>query len=110
MQNTINNTPEHCHKCNKFKDCNQAQNMNAYTEPQDAYMGDAEFLCKKHSNSGEFIGNIGESDSPEHCAICGMPLKCCLTSDGIEYVRESIKEGGGCCRELWPILFDYALN
>ena len=49
-----------------------------------------------------------ETDGPGHCASCGWPLHRSLTSDGVEYVKASLFDGGGCCQELWPALFaDY---
>lgn len=110
--NTKENTPPHCHfrirggACPKFKDCRQAQNMLANTEPVDAYVLDGGSYCKDCAPVGaEFVGDMGETDSPDHCEECGVPLKCSLTEYGVEYVKEKLKEGGGCCRELWPVLF-----
>ncbi len=46
-----------------------------------------------------------ETDSPCHCSNCGIPLEHSLTADGTRYVRESVAEGLGCCRELWPTVW-----
>jgi hypothetical protein len=46
-----------------------------------------------------------EETYPIHCAECGRPLQCTLTDYGVDYVRETIAENSGCCRELWPELF-----
>ena len=49
-----------------------------------------------------------ETDSPCHCSVCGIPLIHSLTNDGARYVRDTIAEGAGCCRELWPVIWsDY---
>ena len=110
-QNTAGNTPAHCHSCWKFAECGQAQNMMPDTQPVDAFMGNAEFLCGNCAgDDNEYIGDVGEVDSPSHCAVCGVPLVCSLTSVGVAYVKEKISENDGCCRELWPVLFaDYLI-
>ena len=41
---------------------------------------------------GPYTDGGGESDTPQHCAGCGTFLENPLTSDGYEYVRESIAE------------------
>lgn len=43
-----------------------------------------------------------ESDTPEHCAGCGLFLRNPLTSDGVKYVRESAAESpDGVAARLW---------
>lgn len=106
------NFPEFCKDCHKVETCKQKQNMLAGTEPVDGF---ADFeatehfcsLCLNHEHDHESM-SFTEVDSPAHCIDCGVPLYCSLTTDGIEYVNEAVKNGGGCCRELWPVLFaDY---
>ena len=63
-----------------------------------------------------------ESDSPQHCgngADCvnaivlsdGSKVGCLigtnLTSEGMDYVREAVQEGGMVAREVWRDEFDY---
>ena len=70
----------------------------------------ADFVCEDclipgHDHQPLFSSEV---DSPAHCSICGIPLNCQLTIDGVGYVKEAIAENDGCCRELWPVLFaDY---
>lgn len=33
-----------------------------------------------------------ETDSPSHCGACGRPIDCDLTSEGVEYVLDAIRE------------------
>lgn len=73
----------------------------------------------------KYVGDPGESDSPSHCgshADCleaevlpsgdkiGCLLSTELTQDGVEYVREAIKDGGEVA-EFWANAFsDYDLG
>lgn len=107
VENTTENTPEHCHTCHLFSNCNQSQHMMEDTQPQTAYFMDASVLCKDCSNENGTEEPFPWVDTPLHCGTCGTPLDCRLTEDGIEYVKESLAfDGGGCCRELWPTLFE----
>ena len=36
--------------------------------------------------------NGNEVDSPQHCSVCHMPLDYSLTSDGVAYVMEALRE------------------
>jgi hypothetical protein len=109
--NTIENTPKGCHGCHKFDDCVQAKHMNANTEPVDGWVYDGEVYCADcngdtHCHYGDEYG--GESDSPTHCGGCGVPIIHELTIEGVEYVRESLANGAGCCDELWRAVWaDY---
>ena len=106
--NTTENTPAHCHKCWKLADCNQAQNMNAHTEPVPGFVETEKYVdyycadCLPDDCPDETTSPLDweETDSPCHCSSCGIPLEHSLTSDGVRYVRESVAEGKGCCREL----------
>lgn len=40
---------------------------------------------------GPYSHGGGEADTPQHCGGCDVFLKNALTSDGIQYVRESIE-------------------
>jgi hypothetical protein len=116
IANTIDNTPEHCHKCWKLADCHQAQNMTAVTEPVSGFVETEKYVdyfcadCLPDDCPDEttFPMDNEETDSPNHCSVCGIPLIHSLTSDGASYVRQAIAEGAGCCRELWPVIWsDY---
>ena len=41
---------------------------------------------------GPYSDGGGESDSPCHCGACGEPLENPLTSDGVNYVLETIQD------------------
>jgi len=114
--NTTANTPGHCHSCWKFADCDQAQNMTADTAPVPGFVETdkyvdyfyADCLPDDCPDESTFPLDFEETDSPCHCSICGVPLIHALTSEGAKYVRESVAEGAGCCRELWPAVWaDY---
>jgi len=104
--------PKHCIGCWKEEDCQQKYFMVADTEPVDGYIDFdlADYVCsdcldKTHNHQPLFDA---ESDTPIHCSVCGVPLNCRLTADGVDYVKESIENDNGCCQELWPVLFaDY---
>jgi len=118
MSNTIDNTPKSCHDCHKLDDCHQAQNMHPDTEPVEGFVdGDGEIYCEGCLQIDDLDGEDfleyfepieGESDVPEHCGGCGVPIIHELTIVGAEYVREALEEGNGCCDELWPVVWaDY---
>jgi hypothetical protein len=112
-KNTIENTPAHCHDCHQFADCNQAQNMMADTEPVEGFIYDGEVYCYYCGDGdGGDDPYEGESDTPTHCAGCGVPIIHELTIDGVEYVREQLSDNTyGCCRELWPTVWaDYDIQ
>jgi hypothetical protein len=115
-QNTPAITPSHCHVCWKFADCNQSQNMNADTDPAPGFVETEKYVdyfcvdCLPDDSPDEttFPMDHEETDSPCHCSVCGIPLIHSLTVDGVRYVRESIADGAGCCRELWSTVWaDY---
>ncbi len=101
--------PVFCSECGNMKTCKQKAFMLAGTEPVEGYVGDGDIYCEDCKHDGdESLGYYEETDTPSHCAECGVPIQCSLTDYGVEYVKESIAEGAGCCRELWPTLFaDY---
>lgn len=105
--NTTENTPTHCHNCERFVGCRQAQNMLADTSPVDGFVYEGEIFCK------DCCPNYGTpykvvSDTPTHCARCGVPIIHELTEVGVEYVRDNLD---GCCRELWPTVWaDYGIQ
>lgn len=41
---------------------------------------------------GPFDAEFEESDTPNHCANCGVFLENPLTTDGYEYVREAVAQ------------------
>lgn len=56
----------------------------------DAYLHEGEFYCEACApkNSEAYSDGGGESDTPQHCNECGIPLENPLTSEGVEYVLE----------------------
>jgi len=116
IDNTTDNTPAHCHGCGSLPHCHQAQNMGANTSPVAGWVDDCDIYCADCLDASgpreEWESTCtpydGESDSPTHCSGCGVPIEHELTTDGVDYVREAISEGAGCCRELWPTVWaDY---
>lgn len=111
---TVNKSiPEHCIKCAKVNDCKQKIYMTAETEPVKCFASFtlADYICGdccQNSDNIEPINNP-EVDSPIHCCLCGIPLECRLTDDGIKYIKEALDGDGGCCRELWKELFSDCL-
>jgi hypothetical protein len=108
--NTIDNTPKHCHGCHAFADCPQASNMNANTEPVEGWVQDGDVYCTDCMELPvpDDYPYEGESDSPTHCGGCGVPIIHDLTTDGVEYVRELLADGNGCCQEVWRTVWaDY---
>ena len=107
------NTPWHCWNCQQFAECTQAQNMMADTQAVPGFAYDADTYCEDCLGNdlakAQSLGS-NECDCPSHCADCGIPLDCNLTEEGIRYLKESIADGAGCCRELWPILFSEYLE
>lgn len=105
--------PSHCIGCWKLDSCRQKQYMLAGTDPVPGYTvgeeGDhwdiaCEECAEKYPSSEPICGS-NETDSPDHCCDCGVPIQCELTEYGREYVRESLEEDRGCCRELWSSLW-----
>jgi hypothetical protein len=45
--------------------------------------------------NGPYGDGGGESDSPQHCDMCGTFLDNPLTPDGLEYVKEALQRGTG---------------
>ena len=107
--------PKHCIGCCKEKECKQKFFMLADTDPIDGYADFdlADYVCENcidMSHNHCELDMDTEHDSPAHCSICGRPLNCKLSSDGVDYVKKAIETGTGCCRELWPVLFvDYVV-
>ncbi len=63
----------------------------------DAYLGECEWLCPDCAEGvdgleGPYPDGGGEADCPQHCAACGIPLENPLTSDGVTYVLDAIRE------------------
>jgi len=115
--NTVDNTPRHCHDCQNFPTCNQAQNLHADTIAVPGFVETEKYVdyfcpdCLPDDCPDEttFPLDYEETDSPCHCSVCGVPLEHNLTSDGVRYVREAVAEGLGCCREVWPSVWSDVL-
>jgi len=110
MKNSFENTPAHCHDCHKFADCRQAQNMMADTPPVEGWADVClDVYCANcDGDDGWGTPYEGASDSPTHCAGCGVPIIHELTAEGVEYVRKALTNGGSCCAEVWPTIWaDY---
>ena len=39
-----------------------------------------------------YVLNAGECDCPQCCGMCGAPIDCTLTTDGVDYVLSAIQE------------------
>jgi hypothetical protein len=57
-------------------------------------------------DSPEVDYDQGEQDTPANCCACGEPLDCSLTSEGVAYVleaiRDSLREGREARNRLVP--------
>ena len=108
MVNSTENTPAHCHGCRKFDFCRQAQNMMADTPPQQGWVRNGDVYCAgclDPDYDDRCVGNgpySGDSDTPQHCGGCGVPIIHKMTAEGVEYVRNN---SVGCCREVWPTVW-----
>ena len=116
--NNRDNTPAHCWDCWKFADCPQAQNMTADTVPVAGFVvfvdGCGDHYCAACADdagapdSDCYPLDFEETDCPCHCSVCGAPLSHSLTADGVEHLTARLADGGGCCSELWPVVWaDY---
>jgi hypothetical protein len=57
---------------------------------------------------GPYPDGGGEADSPHHCDHCGEFLENPLTTDGIEYVKDSIKSApSNAASVIWANYYDY---
>lgn len=61
------------------------------------YMGNAELLCEdcgiaQGLSEEDSYPDAGEADSPQHCAVCHIPLDYSLTDYGVNYVIEALQE------------------
>jgi hypothetical protein len=101
--------PKHCEDCGKLETCKQKVNMLADTQPVGGFIADiadCEIYCEDCLRPDDRREPYhGETDCPQHCTGCGVPIDCGLTQDGVEYIKEAIAGGAGCCQELWPELF-----
>lgn len=86
------------HICAKIADANEAP-----ANPDDERSFDSDDYPKLYDEENE------ESDSPQHCAGCGVFMENPLTSEGADYVKETVIEDieNGCtdsvaCTEWFP--------
>lgn len=68
----------------------RADEPDPFTE--DAYVGEADTWCEAHAPAGASDATGETSDTPQHCAHCGVPLKGSLTDHGVEYVLEYVED------------------
>lgn len=98
--------PKHCKGCWNFNSCKQKAYMLADTQPVKGFVAEADVWCEDCKQEGdESLQYYSESDTPLHCAECGVPIQCSLTDYGVDYVKTAVAAGDGCCQELWPELF-----
>ena len=65
---------------------------------------DEESDCPQHCGNGE---NCVNSITLSNGSKIGCLIGTNLTTDGVEYVKEAVKEGGLCATEVWQVEFDY---
>lgn len=56
---------------------------------------------------GPYADGGGEADTPNHCGGCGVFLENNLTQDGVEYVKDAIKDGRGSVIDEWKAYYDW---
>ena len=103
--NTTENTPAHCHDCNQFADCHQAQNMMADTEPVEGWVYYGGVCCAKCDGDRDSTPYEGESDNPTHCVDCGVPIIHDLTDEGLSTFATILTVAVGKCGRLFGVLF-----
>jgi hypothetical protein len=105
---------DHCYDCWKFEDCNQKDSMVSGTEPENGFLVGQDYFCAyclpDTTDEKPFTTDYMETDTPIHCCNCGSPLHHNPTEDCIEYVREAIETGEGCCRVIWPEIYSVYLS
>lgn len=113
----MRNYPKHCFLCHYRKSCRQKYHMKKTTKPKGGYITEAgDVICNRCflDFSREEIGEVNgiypdlEFDAPQHCFICGVPIKHSLSKEGVYYIIEQSKNS--CCRELWPVLWKHAIE
>ncbi len=79
--------------------------MMADTPPVKGYIYYSEVFCADClENDILMVPYRGKSDTPTHCAGCGVPILHELTDIGVRYVCQAIASGG-CCQEVWPTVW-----
>lgn len=74
----------YCDECGE-KICAECQaNGTAPTDPDDQYSYDSDEYPKSCPDEEE-------TDCPQHCGGCGVPLEYRLTDEGVQYVLEAIR-------------------
>tara|TARA_Y100000034_G_C6717761_1_gene317406 strand:+ start:20 stop:697 length:678 start_codon:yes stop_codon:yes gene_type:complete len=102
--------PNFCESCQNLKSCKQKENMTSNTTKEKGFLCDQFYFCEdcftpekdEDYSEIEFL----ELDCPVHCEDCGSPLIHDLTNEGVKYVCESLLENSGCCREVWPKVWE----
>ncbi len=56
---------------------------------------------------GPYPDGGGESDSPQHCDSCGIFLENALTSEGLDYVMETLAKEIGEGGKLAPVMREW---
>jgi hypothetical protein len=72
------------------------------------YCYDADVYCEYclpvNTGHPEVCCASGESDTPQHCCGCHQPLEYSLTSDGVEYVMEYLRESLEKGPDEWNVI------
>ena len=74
-------------------------------DPEDEYTYDSDEYPK-----GPYPDGGGESDSPAHCDSCQLFLENPLTSDGEQYVRETVDENSKPLVQEWAQYYSYLFD
>ena len=97
--------------------------VTTFEELED-YLEDMDERTYDSDDYPKYGSDDSESDCPEHCGShrdCinygeladgfryGCLISTNLTTDGVEYVKEAVREGddGGVAREVWAVEFDW---
>lgn len=56
------------------------------------FLFNGSYYCEDHAPIDSQDCSDSEVDCPQHCAECDYPLDYSLTSDGVQYVLEAIRE------------------
>ena len=110
----------YCEECGEAIRKQITQEGHAPADPDDEWSYDSDEFPK-----GPYCNGGGEADSPQHCGSgedclnaiefpdgfrCGAWLENELTTEGVKYVKEAIRDGGEVA-EMWADFYrDYDLE